>query len=75
MKAHLTERRKVQIGSRIKLVNSRGELLTVKLVGPGVGDLDSDPIEISTASPLGKALVSRCEGDQIEVETPVGTIT
>ena len=42
-----------------------------------VGEFEADPKKgkISSASPLGSALVGRKKGDQVEVEAPSGTVT
>ena len=41
-----------------------------------VGSTEADPLNgrISDESPVGKALVGHSKGDEVEVETPGGTI-
>lgn len=41
-----------------------------------VGSTEADPLggRISDESPVGKALIGHAKGDEVEVETPVGTI-
>ena len=58
-----------------------GTKVTVKVGGSKVifnivGDWEADPVnkKISHESPLGKALVGKKAGDQIEVEAPAGKI-
>lgn len=56
-----------------------GSMVTVKIKGKKevftlVGEWEADPTEkkISHESPLGKALIGKTVGDDIEVEAPVG---
>lgn len=56
-----------------------GSVVTVKVKGKNevftlVGEWEADPTEkkISHESPLGKALIGKAVGDDIEVEAPVG---
>lgn len=56
-----------------------GSIVTVKVKGKKevftlVGEWEADPTEkkISHESPLGKALIGKAVGDDIEVEAPVG---
>ncbi len=44
--------------------------ITYQLVGPLESDLDRN--RISVTSPIGKALISKCIGDEVSVNTPGG---
>ncbi|MFC1962184.1 GreA/GreB family elongation factor, partial [Chloroflexota bacterium] len=64
-------RRKVGIGGVVALQDlTSGEELTYRIVDPR----EIDPLQgkISLASPLGKALVGRREGEVVELAVPVG---
>lgn len=59
----------VDLGSKVVVkIGEKKETFTV------VGEWEADPIEkkISHESPLGKALIGKSVGDEIEVEAPVG---
>jgi transcription elongation factor GreA len=59
----------VDLGSHVLIkIGSKEETFTV------VGEWEADPIEkkISHESPLGKALLGKTVGDEIEVEAPAG---
>ncbi len=61
----------VDMGSKVTLhVNGKKEEFMV------VGEWEADPVEkkISHSSPLGKALMGKKIGEEIEVEAPVGKI-
>lgn len=57
-------------GSTVRLRESQGAVVVYRLVLPE----DADPAlgSISTASPIGRAIVGKEEGDEIEVPTPNG---
>jgi transcription elongation factor GreA len=57
-------------GSTLKVRDGSGEMLSYQLVMPE----DADPSKgwISTASPIGRALVGKEEGDMVKVPTPAG---
>lgn len=60
--------------SRVALLDvDTGDEVTYRLVSPD----ESDPSngKISVSSPIGKALVGRAEGEEVEVQTPRGTRT
>jgi transcription elongation factor GreA len=62
---------KVVFGSTVTIENSNtGEKITYQLVGPCESDLSIN--RISVTSPIGKALISKCIGDEICVTTPGG---
>ena len=58
------------LGSRVELRGVDGEMVTYELVMPE----DADPSKgwVSTASPIGRAIVGKEEGDEIHVTTPAG---
>ncbi len=46
--------------------------MTYKIVGSGSNETNPAQGKISDESPVGKALMDRCVGDVVEVETPGG---
>ncbi len=60
---------RVQMGDTIEL-ESEGKRMRIVLVG----EFEADPVKskFSINSPLGKALVGRKKGEEVEVETPAG---
>ena len=58
------------LGSTVLLRAADGATVTYELVMPE----DADPAKgwVSTASPIGRAIVGREEGDEIQVKTPSG---
>lgn len=61
----------VGLGSKVTLkVNGKEEIFMV------VGEWEADPAarKISHESPLGKALLGKQKGDQVEVEAPAGKV-
>jgi transcription elongation factor GreA len=58
------------LGSTVHLRESTGETLVYQLVMPE--DADAERGMISTASPIGRAIVNRTPGDEIHVRTPSG---
>jgi transcription elongation factor GreA len=62
---------KAALGSKVTLLNlDTDEEVTYELVFPEVADLDHGLISI--ASPVGKGLMGRAEGDEISVQIPSG---
>ncbi len=47
-----------------------GKRITYQLVGPLESDLERN--RISVTSPIGRALIGKCDGDEISVNTPGG---
>ena len=47
-----------------------GKQITYQLVGPLESDLEKN--RISVTSPIGRALIGKCNGDDISVDTPGG---
>jgi transcription elongation factor GreA len=62
---------RVGFGSTVHLRENGGQVTVFQLVMPE--DADADRGWISTASPIGRALLNREEGDEVEVRTPNGT--
>lgn len=62
---------KVQLGSRVELKNAEGKTKLFQVVGT----VEADPLEgkISDESPIGKAVLGRKEGEEVEIATPVET--
>jgi transcription elongation factor GreA len=58
------------LGSTVHLRESTGETLVYQLVMPE--DADAEKGLISTASPIGRAIVNKTAGDEIHVRTPSG---
>lgn len=63
-------RDRAALGSLVELRGSDGDLVAYELVMPE----DADPSRnlVSTASPIGRAIVGRTKGDGITVTTPTG---
>lgn len=61
---------KAALGSTVTLVEEDGQKLTYQLVMPE--DADAEKGFISTASPIGRALLGKAEGDEVVVPTPNG---
>ncbi|OGG05727.1 transcription elongation factor GreA [Candidatus Gottesmanbacteria bacterium RIFCSPHIGHO2_02_FULL_40_24] len=64
-------KKKVDVGCKVTLyVNGKREIFTI------VGEWEADPMQkkISHSSPLGKALIGKKPGEQVEVDAPVGKI-
>lgn len=61
---------KVGFGSSVHLKDPQGQTIVYQLVMPE--DADPDHGMISTASPIGRALVNKEEGDEVNVSTPNG---
>jgi transcription elongation factor GreA len=63
-------RDRVGFGSTVTLVEASGDELKYQLVMPE--DADGEKGWISTASPIGRALLGKEEGDEVRVPTPNG---
>jgi transcription elongation factor GreA len=61
---------KVGLGSTVHVRESNGEAIVYELVMPE--DADVERGWISTASPIGRALLNKEEGDEVLVRTPNG---
>jgi transcription elongation factor GreA len=64
-------RDRAAFGSTVHVTGPDGNALVYQLVMPE--DADASKGWISTASPIGRALVGREQGDQVKVATPNGT--
>ncbi|HVH57178.1 MAG TPA: transcription elongation factor GreA [Vicinamibacterales bacterium] len=62
---------KVGFGSTVHLKDPQGQMVIYQLVMPE--DADPEHGMISTASPIGRALVNKEEGDEVNVTTPNGS--
>lgn len=63
----------VQLGSHVVLKSEAGKTKEFQVVGT----VEADPLEgkISDESPIGKALLGKKEGDNVEIKTPADTTT
>jgi len=66
-------RDKAAFGSTVHLRDKDGAVLVYQLVMPE--DADAEKGMISTASPIGRAILNKEEGDDLKVVTPNGTKT
>ncbi len=65
---------KVVFGAWVDLYDVNGEAeVSYQIVGELEANLDNS--QISVTSPIGRALIGKHEGDEVEVETPGGTRT
>ena len=66
--------KKVGLGSTVTLKHASGGK---ELVFQVVGTIEADPIaqKISDESPIGKALMGKKEGEEVEIQTPAETRT
>jgi transcription elongation factor GreA len=64
---------KVQLGSTVKLKDGGNKTKEFQVVGT----VEADPLngKISDESPIGKALMGKKEGDDVEIVTPAETAT
>jgi transcription elongation factor GreA len=63
-------RDRVGFGSTVRLRDGEGQTYSYQLVMPE--DADAEKGWISTASPIGRALLNKEEGDEVKVVTPSG---
>jgi len=64
---------RVQLGSTVEVRNlNTGATARYTIVGPAEADAKAG--KISSASPVGRALLDRREGDEVEVEVPAGPL-
>lgn len=65
---------KIIFGATVELVNLATEAqVTYKIVGEDEADIKES--KISYSSPMGKSLIGKMEGDEIDVQTPSGVIS
>lgn len=64
---------KVQLGSKVSLKGEDGKSKEFQVVGT----VEADPLngKISDESPIGKALLGKKVGDEVEIKTPAETAT
>jgi len=64
---------KVRLGSSVKLKSEEGKTKEFQVVGT----VEADPLngKISDESPIGKALMGKTEGEEVEIVTPADTTT
>jgi len=65
-------KKQVGLGSKVTLKNAKGREMMLQVVGT----IEADPLaqKISDESPIGKALIGKKEGDDVEIRTPAETI-
>jgi len=65
-------KKQVGLGSKVTLKNDKGKEMVLQVVGT----IEADPLaqKISDESPIGKALLGKKEGDDVEIKTPANTI-
>jgi transcription elongation factor GreA len=64
---------KVQLGGRVTLLNQNGDEEEYTIVGSAEADPGNG--RISNESPVGKALLNKKVGEDVQVKTPAGTVT
>lgn len=73
---HTTKKSAVGMGSKVivKIASGRSKKQSTLHI---VGEFEAEPRKgkISSASPLGKALMGKKKGDEVKVEAPAGVIT
>lgn len=69
--ASKTGNSKVVLGSRVKLESTKGKTKEFQVVGT----VEADPLngKISDESPIGKALLDKKQGEEVEIKTPAET--
>ena len=63
----------IQFGAMVKVKDDKGKELTYQLVGELEADIGQG--SLSTASPIGRALIGKKAGDMIDIITPSGEKT
>ena len=64
---------KIKFGAHVKLEDEAGKTVEYRIVGPSESKLEAGLISVT--SPLGRALIGREVGDEVEVRAPAGTRT
>lgn len=61
-------KKQVELGSKVTLKSAKGKEMVLQVVGT----IEADPLaqKISDESPIGKALLGKKEGDDVEIKTP-----
>lgn len=71
--AQLSKSDRVVFGVTVHLVNlDTDEAVNYQIVGEDEADLKEG--KISVTSPIARALIGKCVGDEVEVQTPKGTV-
>ncbi|MGH8204150.1 MAG: transcription elongation factor GreB [Steroidobacteraceae bacterium] len=68
-----SDRRRVFFGAWVTIEDAAGALRRHRIVGPD--EVDREPGYVSMDSPLGRALLGKRVGDELEVALPAGTIS
>jgi transcription elongation factor GreA len=65
-------KKQIGLGSKVTLKNTKGKEMALQVVGT----IEADPLaqKISDESPIGKALLGKKEGDDVEIKTPAETM-
>ena len=63
---------KIQFGAFVNLENEDGEIKNIQIVG--VDETNINAGKISWKSPLGKSLLGKVSGDEVETRTPGGVV-
>lgn len=66
------DQKKVFFGAWVELEDEDGKIHRYRIVGPDEFDIKKGTISMD--SPLARALLSKCEGDEIELKGPKGII-
>lgn len=66
-------KKQIGLGSKVTLKNPKGKEMVLQVVGT----IEADPMaqKISDESPIGKALLGKKEGEDVEIKTPAETAT
>jgi transcription elongation factor GreA len=65
---------KIYILSKVKMKNKKNDsIMNVILVSPEEADFEKN--KMSVTSPIGRALLGKKLGDEVEIKVPVGIIT
>lgn len=65
---HPSQEGRVFFGAHVTLEDEDGEELCLQLVGPD--EVDPNERKVSLASPMGRALLSKADGDEVVVQRP-----
>ncbi len=64
---------KIYFGAWVELENEQGDIVQYRIVGPD--EFDPNKGYISMDSPVAKALMKKCEDDEVRVQGPKGEIS
>ncbi|MBI4234613.1 MAG: transcription elongation factor GreA [Chloroflexi bacterium] len=70
--SHTTPSETIQVGSKVKVQNQKGKVAEYVIVG----STEANPLEgrISNESPVGRAILGKRTGDEVEAHTPAGVV-